>query len=124
MRRLALPGAVDLVTGAADGTEHEAGASRPRLPVLLAGVALVGVLALALSGVTRLEVERIWLPFARWTVTLCAGLPSSRQRRWLALNASTAWCSTRSCSARGEQAPAAERKARRQPLRKAPRSGS
>ncbi len=72
------------VTGAADGTEHEAGASRPRLPVLLAGVALVGVLALALSGVTRLEVERIWLPFARWTVALCAGLPSSRQRRWLA----------------------------------------
>ncbi len=62
----------------------------PRLPVLPAGAALVGVLALALSGVTRLAVERIWLPFAPWTVTLCAGLPSWRQRRWLALNASTA----------------------------------
>ena len=59
----------------------------PRAPVVLASAALVGVLALALSGVTRLEVERIWLPFAPWLVTLCAALPRQERRRWLAVNA-------------------------------------
>jgi hypothetical protein len=54
---------------------------------VLASAALVGVLALALSGVTRLEVERIWLPFAPWLVTLCAALPRQERRRWLAVNA-------------------------------------
>ncbi len=51
----------------------------------LAGASLVGLLSLAVSGVTRLEVERIWLPYAPWLVLMCAALP--RQRRWLVVNA-------------------------------------
>ncbi len=68
-------------------TAMAATARRPRVPALLAAAALVGVLALAFSGVTRLEVERIWLPYAPWIVTLCAGLPRDSQRVWLAANA-------------------------------------
>ncbi len=60
---------------------------RPRrIPGLLAAGAAVALLALALSGVTRLEVERIWLPFAPWLVLLTAALPG-RARGWLAANA-------------------------------------
>lgn len=51
----------------------------------LAGASLLGLVALAVSGVTRLEVERIWLPYAPWLVLMCAALP--RQRRWLVVNA-------------------------------------
>lgn len=54
----------------------------------LATAAGVGVLLLAVSGVTRLEVERIWLPFAPWLLVLCSALRGDR--RWLALNATTA----------------------------------
>ncbi|MGW5688639.1 hypothetical protein [Nonomuraea sp. NPDC003754] len=49
-----------------------------RAVVAAAGVA---VLALDLSGVTRGEVERIWLPYAVW-IGLAAGM--SPGRRWLA----------------------------------------
>lgn len=64
---------------------------RPRtVPAVLAGAGLLGVLSLALSGVTRLEVERIWLPYAPWMVTVCAALPPSGRRWWLAANAACA----------------------------------
>ncbi|WP_431899553.1 hypothetical protein [Nonomuraea sp. bgisy101] len=49
-----------------------------RAVVAAAGVA---VLALDVSGVTRGEVERIWLPYAVW-IGLAAGMSSGR--RWLA----------------------------------------
>ncbi|MEV5710490.1 hypothetical protein [Actinoallomurus sp. NPDC052274] len=38
----------------------------------LAAAALAGVLALDLSGVTSGEVERIWIPYAAWVVTVTA----------------------------------------------------
>ncbi|MGI5231836.1 hypothetical protein [Actinoallomurus sp. CA-142502] len=38
----------------------------------LAAAALAGVLALDLSGVTRGEVERIWIPYAAWVVAVAA----------------------------------------------------
>jgi hypothetical protein len=38
----------------------------------LAAAALAGVLALDLSGVTRGEVERIWIPYAAWVITVTA----------------------------------------------------
>jgi len=38
-----------------------------------------------LSGMSKAEVERIWLPFAVWTCLACAELP--RPRRWLAAQA-------------------------------------
>ena len=38
-----------------------------------------------LSGMSKAEVERIWLPFAVWTCLACAELP--RPRWWLAAQA-------------------------------------
>jgi len=60
-----------------------AAAALPRLrqrgvATLVVG-ALVAVLALDVSGVTRGEVERIWLPFAPWIVLACTALP----QRWV-----------------------------------------
>ncbi|MFI0408953.1 hypothetical protein [Actinomadura sp. 3N508] len=55
----------------------------------LAGAALLGVLALDASGVTRGEVERIWVPFAAW-LTLAAALHRPPARAWLAAQAATA----------------------------------
>lgn len=66
-----------------------AAARRPRgVPTVLAGAALLGLVALATAGVTRLEVERIWLPWAPWLVVLTAALGPARG--WLALNVATA----------------------------------
>ncbi|MEV4008716.1 hypothetical protein, partial [Actinomadura sp. NPDC049753] len=55
----------------------------------LAGAALLGVLVLDASGVTRGEVERIWVPFAAW-LTAAAAVDRSRVRAWLAAQAVTA----------------------------------
>ncbi|GGQ14299.1 hypothetical protein BKA00_001945 [Actinomadura coerulea] len=55
----------------------------------LAGAALLGVLVLDASGVTRGEVERIWVPFAAW-LTVAAAVDRSRVRAWLAAQAVTA----------------------------------
>lgn len=64
---------------------------RPRqAPAVLAAAALTSVVVLAVSGVTRLEVERIWLPFAPWMLLVCAALPRGGRRRWLAANAACA----------------------------------
>ncbi|WP_141575309.1 hypothetical protein [Actinomadura sp. WMMA1423] len=60
---------------------------------VLAGAALLGVLVLDLSGVTRGEVERIWVPFAAWAVLAAAvdRSPSGAGTRgWLAAQAATA----------------------------------
>ena len=38
-----------------------------------------------LTGLSKAEVERIWLPFAVWTCLSCAELP--HPRRWLAAQA-------------------------------------
>ncbi|GLK11113.1 hypothetical protein [Streptosporangium carneum] len=48
--------------------------------------AAVAVLALDLSGVTRGEVERIWVPYAVWIVLAAVAAPG---RRWLAAQALT-----------------------------------
>ncbi|MDL4776911.1 hypothetical protein [Actinomadura xylanilytica] len=62
----------------------------PGLPVaLLAGAALLGTLALDASGVTKGEVERIWVPYAAWVV-VAAALHRPPARRWLAAQAVTA----------------------------------
>ncbi|MCO5986781.1 hypothetical protein NE235_11780 [Actinoallomurus spadix] len=42
-----------------------------RLGVLVAA-ALIGMVALDVSGVTRGEVERIWIPYAAWAAVACA----------------------------------------------------
>lgn len=55
----------------------------------LAGAALLGMLALDVSGVTRGEVERIWVPYAAWLVTATAA-NRVHSRGWLTVQAATA----------------------------------
>ena len=80
------------ILGVLVGPATVAGATmRPRqAPAVLAAAALTAVVVLAVSGVTRLEVERIWLPFAPWMLVVCAALPRGGRRRWLAANAACA----------------------------------
>jgi hypothetical protein len=56
---------------------------------LLLAAALAGVLALDLSGITRGEVERIWLPYAAW-LTAAAAVHRPPARRMLLVQAVTA----------------------------------
>jgi methylthioxylose transferase len=60
-------------------------ASLPTGVALLAGAALAAILLADVSGMSKAEVERIWLPFAVWLVVPCALLP--RARYWLAAQA-------------------------------------
>ncbi|HEY5172024.1 MAG TPA: hypothetical protein VIK54_09885 [Acidimicrobiia bacterium] len=81
---------------AATGPAVAVGLSRlhdRRVWLLVGGV--LAVVALAdLSGMSKGEVERIWLPFVPWAVLATAGLsvdrPSARLRPWLALQAACA----------------------------------
>ncbi len=54
-------------------------------PQLIVVAALAAILLADLSGMSKAEVERIWLPFAVWTALACADLP--HPRRWLAAQA-------------------------------------
>ncbi|MFJ2396398.1 hypothetical protein ACIOTI_27070 [Streptomyces sp. NPDC087843] len=62
-------------------------AAEPRL-ALLALAALLALLAADLSGMSKAETERIWLPFAMWLLPAAALLP--RPRVWLAAQAALA----------------------------------
>lgn len=66
---------------------------RARVPglgtALPAGAALLGVLVLDVSGVTKGEVERIWVPFAAW-IMAAAAVHRPPARAWLAAQACTA----------------------------------
>ena len=61
--------------------------SRERAPAYavgwLAAGAVVAMLAADLSGLSRSEVERIWLPFMVWLVPLTVGLVVRDRRGWL-----------------------------------------
>jgi hypothetical protein len=65
--------------------------SRP-VPVvaLLPVAAAVAILIADLSGLSKAEVERIWLPFAVWLMAGSALLPAASRRSWLAAQAGTA----------------------------------
>jgi hypothetical protein len=43
-----------------------------------------------LSGLSKAEVERIWLPFAVWLIAGAALLPARDRRGWLAAQAAAA----------------------------------
>ncbi|MET7486166.1 hypothetical protein [Streptomyces sp. NPDC005538] len=62
-------------------------APEPRLAVLVLA-ALLALLVADLSGMSKAETERIWLPFAMWLLPACAFLP--RPRAWLAAQAALA----------------------------------
>lgn len=57
---------------------------------LLPLAALVAILAADLSGLSKAEVERIWLPFAVWLPAGAALLPAGDRRGWLAVQAAVA----------------------------------
>lgn len=52
--------------------------------VLLSGAALLAVVVADVSGLSKAEVERIWLPFAVWLAGAAALLPARQTRWWLA----------------------------------------
>jgi methylthioxylose transferase len=56
---------------------------------LLAGGALASIAVANFSGLSKGEVERIWLPFAPWVIAACAGLSAGTRRVWLAAQLST-----------------------------------
>jgi methylthioxylose transferase len=67
------------------------GCVRDRRVWLLAGAALLAVAIADVSGMSKGEVERIWLPFWPFVALLAAQIPGGRERRWwLAAQASTA----------------------------------
>ena len=51
---------------------------------------VVAVLAADLSGMSKAEVERIWLPFVVWLMLPCALLPARQAKWWLAAQAALA----------------------------------
>jgi hypothetical protein len=57
---------------------------------LLVAGGLLAVLLADLSGLSKGEVERIWLPFAPWLLLSAAALPPPRAQLWLGANALTA----------------------------------
>jgi hypothetical protein len=59
-------------------------------PVVLPLLALAAILAADLTGLSKAEVEWIWLPYAFWLPAATALLPPQRQRFWLAAQVTTA----------------------------------
>jgi methylthioxylose transferase len=57
---------------------------------LLPVAAAVAILLADLSGLSKAEVERIWLPFGAWLVAGASALPAAGRRGWLAVQAATA----------------------------------
>jgi hypothetical protein len=55
----------------------------PLAVLLLVGAVLLAVAAADLSGLSKAEVERIWLPFGTWAVLACTLLPPRSARWWL-----------------------------------------
>lgn len=58
--------------------------------VALPLAALTAILIADLSGMSKAEVERIWLPFTIWLIPAAALLPARSHRGWLAVQAATA----------------------------------
>ncbi|MGH8966521.1 MAG: hypothetical protein ACRDXB_14510, partial [Actinomycetes bacterium] len=54
------------------------------------GAAAIAVLIADLSGLSKAEVERIWLPFAVWLIAGAALLPARQVRWWLGAQAGVA----------------------------------
>ncbi len=68
-------------------------AGAPSAPAGVSGLVLAGVAAVVaatVSGLSKAEVERIWLPFAVWVAVAATLLPAARTRAWLAAQAVTA----------------------------------
>jgi hypothetical protein len=66
------------------------GLREPRPILVLVAGALLAVLIADLSGLSKAETERIWLPFAVWLLPAAALLPVRHRAGWLAAQAATA----------------------------------
>jgi len=62
----------------------------PLAVLLLVGAVLLAVAVADLSGLSKAEVERIWLPFGTWAVLACTLLPPRSARWWLLAQAALA----------------------------------
>jgi len=60
----------------------------PAVVALLVTAALIGTITLDLAGLTRGEVERIWVPYAAW-LTIATALRPAHGRAWLIAQAAT-----------------------------------
>jgi len=61
-----------------------------RALALLPAAALAAICVADLTGLSKAEVERIWLPYAIWMLVATAWLPAAHRRWWLAAQALTA----------------------------------
>jgi len=90
------PAAVVMLRRAALDAGPRALLRHPRLfatlgpAVVLPCAALLAILAADLSGLSKAEVERIWLPFAAWLPSGAALLPQPTRRFWLIVQAAVA----------------------------------
>jgi hypothetical protein len=57
---------------------------------LLPLAAVAAILVADVTGLSKAEVERIWLPFAVWLPAGAVLLPAPSRRGWLAIQAVTA----------------------------------
>lgn len=64
--------------------------SVPAAPALLVAAGVAAMLVATASGMSKGEVERIWLPFAVWVVLAAAALPRPQVRFWLGAQAALA----------------------------------
>jgi methylthioxylose transferase len=67
-----------------------AAAALPRTVQTAAVGAVVAIVAADLSGFSKAEVERIWLPFAVWLLAATGSLPARDRRGWLLAQAAVA----------------------------------
>ncbi|WP_225793461.1 hypothetical protein [Streptomyces aculeolatus] len=67
-----------------------AGRSSAYAPAVMAVAALACLVAADLSGLSKAETERIWLPFTLWLLPAAALLPARDHRAWLAAQAGVA----------------------------------
>ena len=92
--------AVSFAVGPAVYAGVRRAAARPRaLPAAAALLVLAALTAIAvanLTGLSKAEVERIWLPFAVWLVVPCALLPPRPAPGWPRRRCSR-WPSTTCC---------------------------
>jgi hypothetical protein len=65
-------------------------ASPRRALALLPFAALAAICVADVTGLSKAEVERIWLPYAIWLLVATAWLPAAHRRWWLAAQALTA----------------------------------
>jgi len=81
--------APSLLPGAAGGLRR-APSRETATTALLAAAALGAITVATLSGMSKGETERIWLPFVLWLVPAVALLPERHHRGWLAAQGATA----------------------------------